>query len=336
MAGPRIDPYFLATDPMAKTNSLNDKLVVLIGGTGFLGTHVAQSLLARGARLRIACRHPERAFKLKPLANLGQIQFVPCDVTKPASLGAALTGADAAIYLVGAFDGALDALQAEGPGLAAGTAKAAGTQAFILVSAIGADAGSEIAYAATKAEGERLVLEAFPNATIVRPSVLFGEDDKFINLFAKLIAALPVLPIFGPAARMQPLEVGDAAEAIANALADPARHRGKTYEIAGPEVLTMGEINHRIADAQHRKRAFVELPDAVSGFIAAATGWLPGAPITADQWKLLKAGNVASGTRPGIAALGVTPRPLGLFLDRWMTRFRKHGRFGVRTETAKR
>lgn len=321
---------------MAMTNLLDGKLIVLIGGTGFLGTHVAQSLLQRGARLRIACRRPERAFKLKPLANLGQIQFVRCDVTRPDSIRAAMAGADGAIYLVGAFKGPLDALQAQGPGHAARAASAEGAEAFVHVSAIGADAGSEVAYAATKAEGEQLVLAAFPNATIVRPSVLFGEDDHFINLFGSLIAALPVLPIFGPNAVMQPLEVGDAAEAIANALSNPTQHGGKTYEIAGPEVLTMAQINRMIADAQGRKRIFVELPDAVSNAIAVSTGWLPGAPLSHDQWRLLQAGSVASGVRPGIAALGVTPRPLGLFLERWMTRYRKHGRFGTRIAPARR
>src|SRR5690606_35822982 len=104
--------------------------------------------------------------------------------------------------------------------------------------------------------------------------------------------------------------------------------------IAGPDIVTMLEFNQRIAAAQGRKRWFIELPDAASGAIARLTGWLPGAPITSDQWELLKAGNVASGKRPGLKALGVTPRPLGLFLDRWMVRFRKHGRFGTSARAA--
>src|SRR3546814_4106396 len=117
---------------------------------------------------------------------------------------------------------------------------------------------------------------------------------------------------------------------FSNALSDPAVHGGKTYELAGPEVLTMLVLNQRIAAAEGRSCSFVALPDAVSGLIAAFTGWLPGAPITRDQFKLLKVGSVASGTVPGIADLGVAPRPLGLFLDRWMTQFRKHGRFGAK------
>lgn len=321
---------------MALKHNLDGKLVVLIGGSGFFGSYVVQQLLACGARLRVASRRPEAAFKLKPLANLGQIQFVRCDVTKPESIAAVMQGADAAIYMVGAFSGDLEALHVTGPALTAAAARNAGAEAFVHISAIGADAASEVYYAQTKAEGEDAVRAAFPKATILRPSVLFGEDDNFINMFARLISALPVLPVFGPEARLQPLWVDDAARAAVNALSDAERHGGKTYEIAGPEALTMVQINRAIAESQNRERLFVELPDPVSGLIAAATGWLPGAPITLDQWRLLKAGNVPSGDRPGIKALDVAPSPLGLFLDRWMLRYRKHGRFGAKVSAAKR
>ena len=315
---------------MAHLAPLEDKLVVLIGGGGFLGTHLAEELLRRGARLRIAERRPENAFRLKPLAELGQIQFVRCDVTRRRSVEAALQGADAAVYLVGTWGGDQHALQAEGASQAAAIAAEQGAAAFVYVSALGAEAGSDSGYAATKGEGEAKVRAAFPTATIVRPSILFGEDDTFINLFAGLIAALPALPVFGAQANLQPLFVDDAAAAIANALGDPGGHGGKTYELAGPEVLTMEELHRRIAAAQERERAFIAVPDALSGLFAA----LPGTPMNGDQWKLLKQGNVASGTLPGCAALGVQPRPLGLFLERWMIRFRKHGRFGGKRETA--
>lgn len=317
-----------------RTRDLEGMLVALVGGTGFFGTHLAQELLARGARLRVCSRHPERAFRLKPLGTLGQIQFVATDVTKPRTVAAALTGVDAVVNLVGAFSGDLDSLQGEGVARVAEAAKAGGAKAFVHVSALGADAGSDVAYARTKAEGERAALAAFPTATIVRPSILFGEDDNFLNMFGGLMAKLPVLPVFGPTAQLQPVFVDDAAEAVANALADPRTHGGRTYELAGPEVVTMGELNRRIARAADRSPMLIELPDEVSGAFAALTGWLPGAPMSRDQWKLLKAGNVASGTLPGIAALGVTPRPMGLFLDRWMTRFRKFGRFGVKAKAA--
>jgi len=315
---------------MAHLAPLQDKLVVLIGGGGFLGKHLAQELLRRGARVRLVDRHPEKAFHLKPLADLGQIQFACCNVTSGQSIEAALAGADAAAYLVGTWGADQHALQAQGGGFAAEAAATQGAGAFVYVSAIGADAGSDSRYASTKGEGEELVGAAFPKATIVRPSILFGEDDKFVSMLAGLIAALPALPVFGADARLQPLFVDDAAEAIANALADPAKHGGKTYELAGPEVLTMGELHERIAAAQGRERGFIPVPDAFSALFAA----LPGTPMSSDQWKLLKQGSVASGALPGCAALGVQPRPLGLFLDKWMTRYRKHGRFGTRGKVA--
>jgi len=308
--------------------SLAGSVVTVLGASGFFGRHLAQELLSRGARLRIASRHPERAYRLKTLGNLGQVQFARCDVTRPETLAPVLAGSDAVVNLVGAFGGDLDALQGRGAGRIAAAARAAGARAFVHVSAIGADAESRVDYARTKAEGEEAVRAAFRNATILRPSLLFGSDDRFVMMFAGLIASFPVLPVFAPQAKLQPVFVDDAAQAGALAIADPGRHGGKIYELAGPEVLTMLELNQRIADAQGRSRAFIALPDAISGAIATLTGWLPGAPITGDQWQLLKAGSVASGNRPGFKALGIAPRPLDLFLDRWMVRFRKHGRFG--------
>ncbi|HUQ13861.1 MAG TPA: complex I NDUFA9 subunit family protein [Novosphingobium sp.] len=307
---------------------------MLVGGSGFFGAHLAQELLSRGWRLRIVSRRPERAFRLRPLANLGQVQFVRGDVTRPASLAEAFAGADAAVHLVGAFAGDLDALQGEGAGRIAALAQGGGAQAFVHVSALGARATSDIAYERTKAEGEAAVRATFARATILRPSVLFGEDDKFLNLFAGLIARLPALPVFAPDARLQPLYVDDAAQAVANALEDPARHGGKAYDIAGPEPIAMLELHRRIAAAQARSPGLIALPDAVSGLFATATGWLPGAPLTRDQWALLKRGNVLAGEN-GLKALGVTPRPLSLFLERWMVRYRKHGRFAAKAGAAR-
>ncbi|MCT2400352.1 complex I NDUFA9 subunit family protein [Novosphingobium mangrovi (ex Huang et al. 2023)] len=315
-------------------DSLAGKIVTVLGGSGFVGRHLAQELLARGARLRIASRNPRKAYAIKPLGNLGQVQFARVDVTRPDSLAAVLAGSDAVVNLVGAFAGDLDALQGNGAGGIAAAAKAAGAKAFVHVSALGADAGSDVDYARTKAEGEQAVRSAFPDATIVRPSLMFGPDDKFVMMFGGLITRMPGMPVFAPEAKLQPVFVDDVAEAIANALADPAAHGGKIYDLAGPEVVTMLELNERIAAAEGRSRSFAALPDAVAGLIATLTGWLPGAPITSDQFKLLKAGSVASGTVPGIADLGVSPRPLGLFLDRWMVQFRKHGRFGVKNAAA--
>ncbi len=318
---------------MAQTKAdagLSGKLIVLLGGSGFFGRHLAQELLARGARLRIASRHPERAYALKPLGNLGQVQFARCDATRPETVATVLAGADAVVNLTGAFSGDLDALQGAGAGRIAAAARAAGASAFVQISAIGANADSPVAYARTKGDGEAAVLAAFPKATILRPSLLFGPDDSFVSMFAGLIAALPVLPVFGPEAPLQPLFVDDAAAAVAAALAQPGKFGGKTLEIGGPEVVTMLDLHQRLASAQGRERLFVPLPDLASEAFALLTGWLPAAPLTRSQWALLKAGNQCSGKLPGLKELGITPSPLGLFLDRWMVRFRKHGRFGAK------
>ncbi|MCB2089312.1 MAG: complex I NDUFA9 subunit family protein [Sphingomonadaceae bacterium] len=308
---------------MASRDPLFGKLVTLIGGSGFVGHHVAQALLERGARLRIASRNPEKAYSLKPLANLGQIQFLPCSVTHAASVAAVVQGADAVVNLVGAFDGDLDAVMAQGAGTVAEAARDAGAQALVHVSAIGADAASSADYARTKALGEHRVQGAFPGATIMRPSIVFGEEDGFVPMMAGLVASMPVLPVFAPEAKLQMVFVDDLADALAVALGDPAKHGGKIFEIAGPEAISMMDFNQRIAAAQGNRRHFIAMPDVVSGIFAA----LPFTPMGRDQWQLLKAGNVASGDYPGLKQLGIEARPLDLFLDRWMVRFRKHGRF---------
>ncbi len=313
--------------PDSLRKHLDGRLVVILGGSGFLGNYVAQQLLDAGARLRVASRNPERAFALKPLANLGQLQFARCDIANEASVTAVMRGAKAVVNLVGAFDGDLIAIMGRGAGRAARSAKDAGADAFVQISAIGADANSETGYARGKALGEKLVAEEFPTATIIRPSIVFGKDDDFLNMFADLIRMMPVLPVFGPHSKLQLAYVDDVATAIVTALADPARHGGATYELGGPEQLTMMEINQRIADAQRRSRTFLPMPDAVSGLFAA----MPLTPMGTDQWKLLKKGSVVARHAKGFAELGISPKPLDLFLDRWMKRYRKHGRFGADT-----
>jgi NADH dehydrogenase len=311
---------------MARRDPLNGKLVTVVGGSGFLGDHVVQALLWRGARVRIASRHPEKAYRLKPLAQLGQIQFARCNATRADSAAAAVAGADAVVNLIGTFSGdVMGTICGSAQNIAQAAARA-GCEALVHVSAVGADAESTAGYARAKAESEAVMLAAFPSATILRPSVLFGEDDRFVQMFAGLISRLPVLPVFAPQAELQPLFVDDAAEAVAAALSDPAKHGGKIYEIAGPEAVTMLELNRRICVSQNRKRGLIEVPDALSALFAA----LPGTPMNSDQWTLLKAGNKPSGAHPGLKELGITPRPLGLFLDRWMTRYRKYGRFNER------
>ena len=308
---------------MTRHSPLADKLVVLIGGSGFVGTHVAQDLLARGARVRIAAREPEKAFRLKPLANLGQIQFARCNVKDQRSIAACVQGADAVAYLVGTFGADQRALQATGAGHAAVAAAETGAQSFVYVSAIGADADKETGYYRTKGEGEALVLQAFPQATIVRPSAVFGEEGGMVPMFADLVSKMPVLPVFGAESQLQPVWVDDLAEGIGNALENPHAHGGKTYEAAGPEPMTMMQINRMIAEAQGRERSFLAMPDPVARLFAAA----PLTPMNSDQYAMLEQGSTATPGAAQLSDLGVSAHPLSLFLDKWMVRYRKHGRF---------
>ncbi|MDY7097214.1 MAG: complex I NDUFA9 subunit family protein [Pseudomonadota bacterium] len=316
---------------MTTVSPLADRLVTVFGGSGYIGNYVAQSLLARGARLRIASRNPERSHSLKPLANLGQLQFARCDILNEESVAAALQGADYVVNLVGAFSGDLERLMGEAPGTMATLAKANGAAGFVHVSAIGPDKGSSAAYARGKALGEEKVWEAFPEATFLRPSIVFGKDDNFLNMFGQMIEMMPALPVFGPDAKLQLVFADDVAEAVAVALENPAEHGGHIYELGGPEQLSMMEINQRIAEAQGRERRFIAMPDGLSSLFAA----LPLTPMSRDQWTLLQPGSTVSGEHRTFADLGIEPKPLGLFLDKWMTRYRKFGRFGLSNERAK-
>ncbi|MEL6708481.1 MAG: complex I NDUFA9 subunit family protein [Pseudomonadota bacterium] len=316
---------------MTTPSPLKDRLVTVFGGSGYIGNYVAQSLLSRGARLRIASRNPERSHSLKPLANLGQLQFARCDILKEDSVAAAIQGSDYVVNLVGAFSGNLEKLMGEAPGAMARLAQANGARGFVHVSAIGPDSHSSAAYARGKAMGESRVLEAFPDATILRPSIVFGKDDNFLNLFGQMIEMAPVLPVFGPDAKLQLVFADDVAEAVAVALEHPAEHGGHIYELGGPEQLSMLEINERIAEAQGRSRRFLAMPDSLSALFAA----MPLTPMSRDQWTLLKPGSTVSGEHRTFAELGIDPKPLGLFLDKWMTRYRKFGRFGLSNQRNK-
>lgn len=313
---------------MKITHPLADKVVTIFGGSGFIGRHLAEDLLQAGARVRIAARTPEDAFSLKPLAKLGQLQFVRGNILDEHSVRACVEGSHAVVNLVGTFGGDLMKLMGEAAGTLAREAKAAGAHSFVQVSAIGADREGPSEYARAKALGEELVREAFPEATIMRPSIIFGPDGGILTMFADLISTFPVLPVFAPDSPMQVVHVDDVAAAIATALLDPAEHAGKTYELAGPDRWTMMELNRRIAKAQRRKRHFLPMPDGASAAFAA----LPGTPMNTDQWRMLQAGSVASGDVPGFAALGLQPRPLELVIDRYMVRYRKHGRFAEKME----
>lgn len=302
-----------------------DILVTVFGAGGFVGRYAAQSLLKTGVRLRAAERDPRRAWFLKPLAPLGQVQSVRADISDAASVAAAVRGADAVINLVGILKGPFHKVHVEGARNVAEAAAAAGVPALVHVSAIGADPEGESAYGRSKGEGELAVRAAFPAATIVRPSIVFGQEDQFVNRFARMARLLPILPVIRPAWKLQPVHAADLGRALALAALDPASHAGRTYELGGPNVLTMAELNTWICEATGRKRAVAELPDPIGKLIARLTGWLPMAPLTWDQWLMMQKDNVASG--PGFDAFGLHPAPLAAVAPTWLVPFRRHGRF---------
>ncbi len=305
---------------------MKDSLVTIFGGGGFLGRQVAQALMARGARVRIAQRDLATAVKVKPLGALGQTQFVAADIRKPETVARAIVGSHAVINLVGILAGDFEAFHHQGAANVAQAAAAANVQALVHVSAIGADAESPSAYGRSKAAGEAAVKAAFPGATIIRPSIIFGPEDQFLNRFADLIRSAPVIPVVSGATKFQPVYVADVADAIANAVAQPDVHGGKTYEVAGPQILSMKEINAWIARAIGRHQPMIDVPGGMASLLA----MLPGGPITRDQLAMLGRDNVAAPDAEGLAALGVAPTPMGAVADKWMVRYRKHGRFAGR------
>ncbi|HEX7872642.1 MAG TPA: complex I NDUFA9 subunit family protein [Sphingobium sp.] len=309
---------------------METKLVTLFGGGGFVGRALAQELFARGWRVRIAQRNPRRAYAIKSLGGLGQTQFAAVDISRPASVANVIAGSSAVVNLVGLLKGNLQSVHVDGAANIAAAAAAAGVGAMVQVSAIGADAQSPSLYGRTKSAGEAAVRAAFPGATIVRPSIIFGRDDQFTNRFAGLIRTLPVVPVIAAKTRLQPIFVGDVAKALAEAITDPLNHAGKTYEIGGGDILTMLEFNTWLANAIGRTKDFVAVPDGVAQLLASATGWAPGAPITSDQLAMLRKDNVADTALPGLAALGVQATPLAAIAPSWLSSYRKHGRFGDR------
>lgn len=302
-------------------------LVTLFGGGGFLGRYVARELLKAGARVRIAERDPRKAWFLRPQGGLGQTQFVAADITRPASLAAAVAGSSAVVNLVGILKGDFDAVHVAGARNVAEAARAAGAEALVQLSAIGADPNAQSHYGRSKGEGEAAVRQAFPAATILRPSILFGMEDRFVNRFAAM-ARVPVLPVIRAETKLQPAFVVDVARAVAAAALDPATHGGHLYELGGPQTLTMRELNMWIADAIGRRPAIVLVPDDAARLMARLGGWLPGAPITWDQWLMLQRDNVVATGAAGFEAFGISPAPLAAVAPAWLVRYRRHGRFG--------
>lgn len=307
-----------------------ERTVVVLGGGGFIGRYVCEQLFGTGIRVRVAQRRPRQAYFLQPLAAVGQLDVVRLDMTRPEALGPVIEGAWGVINLVGAFGGNLLRVHAEAPARAAELAAQGGAASFVHVSAIGADPASPSIYSSTKGEGERRVREAFPSATIIRPSLVFGQEDQLTNRFAGM-ARRAFLPVLAPGTRFQPVWVGDLARAIAVAATNPEAYGGRTFEIGGPQVMTMRELNREIAELAGQEPEIVDLPDFVGDLMSRA-GFLPGAPLTRDQWLMLQRDNVAAG--PGLEAFGIEPTPLGTIGGEWLGRFRKGGRFASRNAQA--
>lgn len=307
-----------------------ERIIVVLGGGGFVGRYVCEQLMATGVRVRVAQRHPKQAYFLQPLAAVGQLDLVHADMARPATLDPVIEGAWGVINLVGAFGGDLQRIHSDSPARAAELAARLGVESFVHVSAIGADPASASGYASTKGEGERRVREAFPAATIIRPSLVFGQEDELTNRFAGM-AKRAFLPVLAPGTRFQPVWVADLAQAIVAAATDPEEYGGKTFEIGGPQVMTMRELNLEIASAAGLQPNIVELPNSVGNAIS-KLGFMPGAPLTRDQWLMLQKDNVASG--PGLEAFGIDPTPLAAVAPEWLGRFRKGGRFASRRAQA--
>ncbi len=307
-----------------------DRVVTLFGGGGFVGRYVAQQLYKTGARVRIAQFDARKAFFLKPLGNLGQTQFAAVDVRNPAQVAEAIKGSDAVVNLVGVLKGDFDGLHVRGARNVAEAAAAAGVGSLVQVSAIGADPESPSHYGRSKGEGEQAVRSAFPGATIVRPSIVFGREDNFVNRFAGLTRMLPFLPVIRGAVKFQPVFASDLGKAIMHAALDPQAHGGKIYEIGGPQVLTMRELMEWIGKATGYSRPLIDIPDPVARGMARAFGWAPGAPITWDQWLMLQRDNVPAPGAPGLGAFGISGTPLAAVSEGWLTSYRRNGRFAAK------
>jgi uncharacterized protein YbjT (DUF2867 family) len=306
----------------------SEQLVTVFGGAGFIGRYVCEFLFRSGVRVRVATRDPRNDYFLQPLAQVGQFGFEKADITSRDSVRNAVKSATSVINLCGVFGRAMHRVHVEGARNVAEEAKAAGARALVQVSAINASLQSQAAYGRTKAEGEEAVRKAFPNATIIRPSLVFGPEDDLTNRFAAM-ARLPFLPVIAGKRNFQPVYVRDVAKAIAIAALDPQKYGGKTYEIAGPQVMSMVELHHAILEITGQDPEVMPMPD-LFGTALSYLGWLPGAPLTRDQWMMLQRDNVPSGEARGLEAFGIAPTPLAAVGHEWLGRFHKGGKFAGR------
>ncbi len=307
------------------------RVVTVFGGSGFIGRHLVKRLARRGWRVRIATRNPDDALFLKPAGSVGQIVPVFANVRDDRSVAAAVEGSDFVINLVGILYESgrqkFKAVHHEAAGRIARAAAQAGAGRMVQLSAIGAAANARSRYAKTKAAGERAVLEVFPDATIVRPSIVFGPEDGFFNLFAAMARLSPFLPLIGGGrTRFQPVYVGDVADAVVACL-DRDNSKGKTYELGGPTVYSFRQLMELLLKIIGRERSLIPIPWFVAGLQALFLGMLPKPLMTRDQVALLKSDNVVSEGALTLADLGIEPTAVELVVPTYLERYCVGGRF---------
>ena len=311
-------------------------LVTVFGGSGFVGGQVVRQLAKAGYRVRVAVRQPNLAYKMRMLGDVGQIEVVQANLRNAPSVARALDGAEAAVNLVGILwetgRQKFQSLHVMGAKTVAEQAKIAGVKRLVHISALGADAGSPSKYARTKAAGEAAVRETFPGAVVIRPSIMFGADDRFFNKFGQMAALFPALPLIGGGeTKFQPVFVGDVAQVVAKAVASPAAE-GLTYELGGPSVYSFKQLLELILRETGRHRVLVPLPWFAASLIGKVgdlmAGLLPIAPpLSSDQVESLKADNVAAGGLPGLAEAGVVPTSVESVVPTYLYRYRKGGQY---------
>ena len=305
---------------------MGDRHVTVFGGSGFLGRRIVERLAADGAEVRIAVRHPERAAFLTKTGRPGQITAVRADVWDEATVPPALAGAGAVVNTVGHYvargDASFEAIHGQGARHVAAAADVAGVMRLVHISGIGADPASNSPYVRARAMGERLVRAAFPTATIMRPSVMFGSDHDFLNRLAGLARVLPVLPLFGAGdVKLQPVYVDDVAAAVGTALATPAA-AGKLYELGGPRIYSYKALVELVLQQTGKRRLLLPLPYVAWNALAALMAPLPARPISRDQVKLMQTDNVVSPGALTFADLGITPTALEAIAPTYL---RRHG-----------
>ena len=298
----------------------SEQLVTVFGGGGFIGRYVCEQLFKAGVRVRVASRDRRNAYFIQPLGPVGRFGFENADITNAESVRNAVKSATAVVNLCGVFGRAMHAVHVEGARHVAEAAREAGAGALVHISAIAADLQSKSAYGRTKAAGEEAIRAAFPGATIIRPSLVFGPEDELTNRFAAM-GRLPFVPVIAARRNFQPVYVRDLAKAIAMAALEPGRFGGKSYEIGGPARMSMLDLHRAIFNITGQDPEIVQTPDFIAGLIA-KLGWLPGAPLTHDQWMMLQRDNVPHDGTAGLEAFGIEPTPLAAVGYEWLGRFR--------------